>query len=385
MEYPFEKKVGPETVGMDAKKIDGVIELFRKQRSNSAFPGGQLVLRRKGRVVINEAIGVCRGFRSNESTPAVETGVETLFPFYSSGKPLAAVAVAMLEDKGLLDINAPIADVFPEFAKNGKGEITTYDVLTHRSGVLLPHLHAKFEVWRDTEQMLRQLVDAKPKYKRGTLAYQPNEFAWILSEIVSRIDGRELADYIEQEISIPLKLPDLKFGMPDNAPMARSYWFGKDKVMVGGNNVAKDFEDYSNSPQFFNNRNPSFTLVTNAASLAAFYECLVNGGITSSGTRLLSEETLKKYTSRQVFGWDRTIRSFNSYGRGFMTGLMTPTSYGWWNTNQCFGHAGMFSCLAFGDYDTGVSVAIATNGNRGIGDFVKRFIPLSHACRKACL
>ena len=385
MKFPFEKIAEPASVGMDTKKVGGVIALFEKQRSNGAFPGGQLVLRRKGSVVINEAIGVCRGLRPNESTPAVETSQETLFPFYSSGKPLAAVAIAMLEDKGLLDINAPISDIFQDFAKNGKGKITTYDVLTHRSGVLLPHLHAKFEVWSDKEEMLRQLVDAKPKYKRGTLAYQPNEFAWILSEIVSRIDGRELADYIEQEISIPLKLPDLKFGMPDNAPMARSYWLGKDKVMVGGNNVAKDFEDYSNSPQFFNNRNPSFTLVTNAASLAAFYECLVNGGITSSGTRLLSEETLKKYTSRQVFGWDRTTRSFNSYGRGFMTGLMTPTSYGWWNTNQCFGHAGMFSCLAFGDYDTGVSVAIATNGNRGIGDFVKRFIPLSHACRKACL
>jgi len=369
--FPFEKTVEPASVGMDVTKVDSVIELFKKQCANGSFPGGQLVLRRKGKVVINEAIGVSRGFRPNESTPTtVETSTETVFPFYSAGKPLAAIAIAMLEDKRLLDINAPIAEVFPEFANNGKGDITTYDVLTHRSGVLLPHLHAKFEVWGDKKEMLRKLVGAKPKYKRGTLAYQPNEFAWILSEIVFRIDGREIADYIEQEISTPLKLPDLKFGIPDNAPMARSYWLGKDKVMIGGNNIAKNYEDWSNSPGYFNNRSPSFTLVTNSASLAAFYECLVGGGITSSGTRLLSEETLKKYTSRQVFGWDRTIRSFNSYGRGFMTGLMTPTSYGWWNTNQCFGHAGMFSCLAFGDYDTGVSVAIATNGNRGIVDFV---------------
>ena len=384
MMFPFEKVVEPESVGMDANKVDAVIELFKKQHANGAFPGGQLVLRRKGKIVINEAIGVASGFRSNETTPAVETKTETVFPFYSSGKPLAAIAIAMLEDKGLLDINAPIADVFPEFAKNGKGEITTYDVLTHRSGVLLPLLRVKFEVWDDKKEMLRQLVDAKPIYKRGTLAYHPNEFAWILSEIVSRTDGRELADYIEQEISIPLNLPDLKFGIPDNAPMARSYWLGKDKVMIGGINIAKDYENDFNSSKFFNNRSPSFALVTNAASLAAFYECLVNGGVTSSGSRLLSEGTLKKYTARQVFGWDRTIRSFNSYGMGFMMGLKTPSSYGWWNTNQCFGHAGMLSCLAFGDYDTGVSIAIATNGNRGLGDYMKRFIPLSHACRKAC-
>jgi len=370
---------------MDATKANGVIELFKKQCANGSFPGGQLVLRRKGRVVINEATGIARGFRSNESIPAIETSIKTLFPFFSAGKPLAAIAIAMLEDKGLLDINAPIAEVFPEFAKNGKDQITTFDVLTHRSGVLLPHLHTKFEIWSNKKEMTRQLVDAKPKFKRGTLAYQPNEFAWILSEIVTRIDGREIADYIEQEISAPLELPELKFGIPDNAPMARSYWLGKDKLMIGGNNIAKNFEDWSNSPEYFNNRSPSFTLVTNAASLAAFYECLVNGGITHSGTRLLSEKTLKKYTSRQVFGWDRTINSFNLYGMGFMTGLLSPTSYGWWNTSQCFGHGGMFSCLAFGDNDTGISVAIATNGNRGIGDFVKRFILLSHACRKACL
>lgn len=382
--FPFEKIVEPASVEMDVTKVNSVIELFKKQRANGSFPGGQLVLRRKGKVVINEAIGVCSGFRSNESTPAIETSIETLFPFYSCGKPLAAVAIAMLEDKGLLDINAPIAEVFPEFAKNGKDKITTYDVLTHRSAVLLPHLHAKFEVWSDKKEMVRQLVDAKLKYKRGTLAYQPNEFAWILSEIVSRIDGREIADYIEQEISTPLKLPDLKFGIHSTSPMARAYWFGKNKFMIGGNNIAKDFEIFANSPEYFNNRSPSFTLVTNAASLAAFYECLVNGGITYSGTRLLSETTLKKYTSRQVFGWDKTIHSFNVYGMGFMTGLLSPTSYGWWNTNQCFGHAGMFSCSAFGDYNTGVSVAISTNGNRGIGDFMKRFLPLSHACRKAC-
>jgi len=365
--------------------VESVIKLFTEQQANGSFPGGQLVLRRKGKVVINEAIGVCRGFMSSESIPAVETSIETLFPFYFCGKPLAAIAIAMLEDKGLLDINAPIAEVFPEFAKNGKGEIITYDVLTHRSGVLLPHLHIKYEVWSDKKEMCRQLVEAKPKYKRGTLAYQPNEFAWILSELVTRIDGREIADYIEQEISTPLKLHNLKFGLPDNTLIARSYWLGKDKYMIGGNNVAKDFENFANNPEYFNSRTPSFTLVTNAASLAAFYECLVNGGMTPSGTSLLSEKTLKKYTSRQVFGWDRTIQSFNSYGKGFMVGLMTPTSYGWWNTGRCFGHGGMFSCLAFGDYDTGISVAIAMNGNRSIVDFIKRFISLSHACRRACL
>jgi len=387
MSFPYEENVEPESVGMSAKKLEKVVNTFKQQHANGGFPGGQLVVRRKGKVVVNEAIGVARGFRPDESTPVVNTVSETLFPVYSTGKPLAGVALAILEEKGLLDINAPIADIFPEFAKNGKDQITTLDVLTHRSGVLLPHLTGKFEIWKNKEEMKRQLADAVPVYKRGTLAYQPGEFGWILSEVVSRIDGRELADFVEQEIITPLQLTDLQFGLNDNKydSIAHSYWQGKDKVMVAGFNVADNYESLSNDPEFFNSRNTSFTLIANAASLAAFYEFLINGGITHNGESIVSEKILKEYTTRQLFGWDKSVKTFLALGRGFMTGTLTPSLYGWWNTRQCFGHAGVFSCLAFGDYETGVSVAIVTNGNKGLGDLLKRFIPISHGCRAACL
>jgi len=164
--------------------------------------------------------------------------------------------------------------------------------------------------------------------------------------------------------------------------IAHSYW--QDKVMVAGYNVADNYESLANDPEFFKSRNTSFTLIANAASLAAFYEFLINGGIIHNGERMVSEKILKEYTTRQIFGWDKSVKTFLALGRGFMTGTLTPSLYGWWNTNQCFGHAGVFSCLAFGDYKTGVSVAIVTNGNKGLGDLLKRFVPVSHGCRAAC-
>ena len=383
--FPFEEVVDPASVGIKVKAIDKVVARFKQQHSSGSFPGGQLVVRRNGKVVVNEAVGVARGFRSDE-TSILESRPETLFPVYSTGKPLASVAIAILEEKGLIDITEPVSRIFPEFGENGKKEITIIDVLTHRSGVLLPELAGKFDIWKNKKKMQKQLADAVPAYKRGTPAYQPGEFGWILSEIVSRVDGRELADYIEQEIAKPLQLSDIKFSLNEQeyASIAHSYWQGKDKVMVAGFNVADNYEGYSNDPEFFNSRNPSFTLISNAASLAAFYEVLVQGGITHDGKRIVSEETLKKYTTRQVFGWDRSVKTFLSLGRGFMTGTLTPSLFGWWNTGHCFGHAGVFSCLAFGDYDTGVSVAIVTNGNRGLGDFMKRFVSIGHGIRAAC-
>jgi CubicO group peptidase (beta-lactamase class C family) len=139
-----------------------------------------------------------------------------------------------------------------------------------------------------------------------------------------------------------------------------------------------------NSQAFLEARNPATSLVCDASSLTAFYEFLVNGGRTPAGQQLISEKTLKKYTTVQVSAWDRSLQAPLSLGRGFVVGSLFPSTFGWWNTGQCFGHAGGFSSLAFGDYRTGISVAIITNGNRNMNDFLKRFVPLAHGLRNAC-
>jgi CubicO group peptidase (beta-lactamase class C family) len=293
----------------------------------------------------------------------------------------------MLEERGLLDVEAPIAEIFPEFAGNGKGDITTLDVLTHRAGTILLDLTKDYRRWQDREFVLSRLIESKPLYKRGTFAYMPLEYGWILSEIMLRIDGRTLPEFIREEISTPLSLPALRYGLADRDlnSVAFSYWLGKEQMMVAGNNVAENFEEIYNSAECFNSMNPAITMVTDAASLAAFYEFLLNKGVTNSGRQLISETTIQKYTTQCVWGWNKSLRSFLAIGRGFMVGTFTPSPFGWWNSGKCFGHGGAFSSLAFGDYKTGIAVAILTNGNRGLNDLAKRFIPLADRLRKACL
>ena len=130
--------------------------------------------------------------------------------------------------------------------------------------------------------------------------------------------------------------------------------------------------------------NPAVSMVTDTASLAAFYEFLLNNGVTSSGKRIISGKNLRKYTTQNVSGWDRSSNTFITLGRGFILGSPFVSVYGWGNTRNCFGHAGGFSSLAFGDYETNISAGIVTNGNRNFWDLAKRFIPLSHGLRKAC-
>jgi CubicO group peptidase (beta-lactamase class C family) len=132
MRHLFENVVDPEAVRMSGKRLAKVVDLFRKQQSSGAFPGGQLVVRRHGQLVLNEAVGIARGYRATESPSPLAVSPETPFPVLSAGKPLAAIAIAWLEERGRLDIQAPIAQFFPEFTGHDKERITTYDVLTHR-------------------------------------------------------------------------------------------------------------------------------------------------------------------------------------------------------------------------------------------------------------
>jgi CubicO group peptidase (beta-lactamase class C family) len=241
------------------------------------------------------------------------------------------------------------------------------------------------DLWSDRVAVQHALIETVPTYTRGTLAYHSHEYGWMLSEIMLQVDGRSLTDFFVYELADPLQLSALRFGLVGRKidSLAFTYWLGTEREMVAGTNVVQNFEK-QNTPTFLDAQNPATSLVCDAASLAAFYEFLLNGGKTPSGQRLLSEKIIKKYTSRQVAAWDRSLRAPLSVGRGFVVGSLLPSSFGWWNTAHCFGHVGGFFCLAFGDYHAQLSAAIVTNGNRAMKDVLKRFVPLAQGLRHAC-
>ncbi len=370
---------------VDTNKLNKAIDFFESQHQNESFPGGQLVLRCNGKLVVSVAIGIARGYRSTEGVSKKPVTSQTVFPALSAGKPLAAIAISLLEDRGILNIHTPIAELIPEFGKHGKEKITVLDVLTHRAGLLMPKFVANIHAWGSRDEIRTALIESVPVHPRGTLAYHPHEYGWILNEIVVEVDGRNLPVFFKDEIAIPLGLPDLGFGKPekDVNDIAYSYWLGLSEVIVAGANVARNFE-WQNSDEFFKANNPAISLLSNAESIAAFYDFLLSGGVAPDGKRLISKDLLHQYTGKNVIGWDRSLKTVLAIGRGFAVGTWFPSIYGWRNTGKCFGHAGGFSCLAFGDYNRNISVAILTNGNQNLSDFARRFMPLAHGLRNSC-
>src|SRR5215831_71133 len=100
---PFETPIDPARVGMDAQRLARVVAAFRAQQAAGVFPGGQLVVRRHGALVVDEAVGIARGLRAEEGEPPMRYTRELRSSVCSAGKPLVAVAIALLEDRGLVD------------------------------------------------------------------------------------------------------------------------------------------------------------------------------------------------------------------------------------------------------------------------------------------
>jgi CubicO group peptidase (beta-lactamase class C family) len=368
------------------------LSLLRRQHERGLVPGGQITVRRRGQVLFEGAVGIARGLRATEATEATQGSADegatsesvsasTTFQVMSVSKAVVAFAIALLEDRGLVEVAAPVARVIPAFAAQGKGDITLLDVLTHRSGLVLDGLVRRPELWSDWPTVVAAISDARPEHPRGTLAYESHAFGWILAEVVRRVTGRSLPEFLAE--NLPAELAGLRFVRAPDAPApARTYWLGKPRYRLGGVNLPDRFEEVNNTIAGHRAMVPGAAMIANGRSLVAFYDLLVSGGVDAGGRRVIRTEVLRPYITRQTAGRDRITGAYLVLGRGFALGWRWPHIYGWWGSTSCFGHAGGFCCVAFADPGTGTAVAILTNGNRSLPDMIRRFAPLSQRLRK---
>lgn len=367
-----------------ARRAESLVALFTRQQKAGLFPGGQLVVSRRHEILAESSVGLARGLRAGEgagSEARPPVTAETRFQVMSASKAVVGFAVALLEDRGLVDVAAPVARYFPAFAANGKDAITLLDVLTHRSGLLADAQVQNPDLWPDWDALMAALAAAKPERPRGTLSYESHVFGWICAEVIRRVSGRTLPEFLGEALGNDLGGLDF-VAAPGAPPAADTYWLGRPSYRLGGVDLPLTFEYSSNEIASRRALVPGGGMLTTARALAAFYEMLLAGGVVRSGRRLLREETLRRYIALQTSGIEKLSGAYLRLGRGFALGWPLPHLYGWWGSSRCFGHAGGFSCMAFADPDASVAVAILTNGNRSLPEMVRRFAPLSSRARR---
>lgn len=111
----------------------------------------------------------------------------TLTTVLSGTKGLSATCVHQLADRGELDLQAPVAHYWPEFAQAGKQDITLAMVMSHRSGVIGPRTRMRWEQVADWDYVCEQLAAAEPWWEPGTAqGYHMTTFGFIMGEEIGR-------------------------------------------------------------------------------------------------------------------------------------------------------------------------------------------------------
>lgn len=201
---------GPTTVPTVTSNEDfsAIDALMNAAVARGNMPGGVVLIGHNGRVVYRKAFGM----RSLEPTREPMT-VDTIFDLASLTKCIATTtAMVQLLSEGRVRLNDPVAAYLPEFAQNGKQDITIRELMTHFSG-LPPDLDLKIP-WQGRETAFKMAMETRPMYPPGTrFVYSDINFE-TLGFIVEKVSGMPLNEYASAKIFAPLGMKWTRFLPP---------------------------------------------------------------------------------------------------------------------------------------------------------------------------
>ncbi|QDQ12034.1 serine hydrolase domain-containing protein [Streptomyces spectabilis] len=358
--------------GTVAPGYEPVGDAFRRTFGALGERGAAVVVYRDGQRVVN----LWGGTRDVDGGAPWEQGTAQIVR--SATKGVAAAALLLLHQRGRLDLDAPVGEYWPEFKARGKERALVRHVLAHRAGVpVLDQPLTPAEAY--SPDLAAAVVAAQaPAWEPGTdHGYHAHTYGWLTGELVRRVTGRAIGEWIAAEVAGPLGL-DLWLGLPD-ARAARVGRLGPLTADTGRGGlrarpkpeVAAAYADPSsltrrafavidpppdeNDPGHRAASLPASNGIATADGLARFYAALI--GDVDGGGRLFAPETLALARGEASAGPDRVLVTATRFGLGYMlhgpaAPLLTPAS---------FGHPGRGGTLAFADPDSGLAFAYVTN------------------------
>ncbi|MET7638414.1 serine hydrolase domain-containing protein [Streptomyces sp. NPDC005438] len=351
-----------------------VAEAFASVLPEDRRGGAALALYRDGRLVVDLWGGTAR------TEPATPWERDTMSLLWSATKGVTTVLVLRLAERGLLDLDAPVARYWPEFGQAGKERITLRHVLGHRAGLPLLEGELGFAELMRWQPPVTVLQGQKPRWEPGTAyAYHGFTFGWILGEVIRRVTGYSVGAHLRQDLAEPLGL-DLHLGVPEPERGRVARQEGPDHPMptpppehvlyrILTVNGAIEFPGLDsphgwNAPALLGAELPATAGVGTARSLAGLYAATVTG--IDGRPPLLGAATLQDALRPLSRGgsWPDGMDLGAVWGSGFH--LDGP----FWHTlgSGSFGHDGTGGTHAFGDVEHRVGYAFVTSRLGGAQD-----------------
>ena len=308
--------------------------------------GAGVAVYHRGKCVVD----LMGGWRDREQ--AVPYDADTLQLVFSTTKGITSIAVAMCVERGLLSYEEKVSTYWPEFVAKGKADVTVAQLLSHRAGLYTVDGDITLEEALDWNTITSRLADTAPLFPvDSTHGYHALTFGWLAGELVRRVTGRSLGDFVREEIAGPLGV-EMHVGLPPALEPRVAHLmahpipkFSPEEVktlMETSGPGTKGASALSLNGAFgqgaFNRKDvhqsqlPGANGISNARSLARIYAALVSD---IDGVHLLGESIRNiATTSNTPHGeMDEILMSATDFAMGFMlhserTPFAGPTSFG---------------------------------------------------------
>ena len=308
---------------------------------------------------------------------------DTIVPVWSVGKAISSLSVLRLVERGLVELDAPVARYWPEFAQGGKANLPLRYLLTHQSG--LPAIRKPLPPGTNVlswHTMVEALAEQEPWWEPGTgFGYHVNTMGFLLGEVARRTDGRSVGTMIREDLREALSIDFLiGFGPEEDARVAewipyqaaageesQRPWLEVDPAKVDGVQLARLLA-YRNPPGLpdggpnsrvwraaeFPSTNPH----SNARAIARVFGGLASGG-RIDGSPLLDAKLIEQARTIESDGDDLVLGRPNRFGLGFQLTIpgVRPLGPG----AHTFGHYGNGAILGFADPDAQVGFGYVCN------------------------
>ncbi|MFF7240467.1 serine hydrolase [Streptomyces collinus] len=349
-----------------------------------AFAANFELLRERGAAVTvyrdgHRVVDLWAGTRDVDGTEPWERGTAQVVR--SATKGVAAAALLLLHQRGELDLDAPVGTYWPEYKTAGKERTLVRDLLAHRAGVPVLDRPLTPAEAADPDLGAAAVAAQAPVWQPGTdHGYHAQTYSWLTGELVRRVTGRPVGEWIAREIAAPVGA-DLWLGLPEAerarvgrvGPLAAPETAGVLKTRPK-RAVAEAYADPGsltrrafaaitplpdeNDPAYRAAALPASNGIATADGLARFYASLI--GEVDGGTRLFTPRTAELARAERSAGPDRVLVVGTRFGLGYMlhgsaSPLLSPGS---------FGHPGRGGALAFADPGSGIAFGYVTNGFR---------------------
>jgi len=368
----------PGPAGMTREDVAAIWSAVERLYATGMHPGISFVLRRRGRVILKRAIGHARGNGpGDEDEKPVPMTPDTPVCLFSASKALAAMPVHLLSERKELSLLDPVSHYLPEFGRNGKRDITIYQLLCHKAGVPTVPVDGldAGELLLDRKQIYRLICDTAPDRPGQHHAYHALTAGFVVAALVEKVSGRSFRSFFREHIGRPLGLDSLDFGARGTTlrHVARNYVAGF-RIRAATDHYLKraigtelgHAVELSNDPRYYSAVIPAGNAVATADDSSRFFQCLLDGG-TLEGTRVFAPLTVRRAVAEvgkpEI---DRSLLVPLRYSAGMMLGDSPFGLYGP-DTPRAYGHLGFANIMAWADPMRDISVALLTTGKLVVG------------------